>query len=124
MALVIENEQDKLRGVAAADLAVGKLGTIDGNGKIALAANTSAGTLAYGVVPVGKLTGEMAALWPSCKVGGFSGLTVGGLVYLDINGGVTQAAPSAIGTFVQVVGKAISATEIQFNIGPGYEKAN
>lgn len=124
MAYVIENEQDKLRGEAAVALTAGKLGTIDGNGKIALAANTAAGALAYGVVPVDKAAGQMAALWPSCKVGGFSGLTVGGLVYLDINGGVTQTAPSAIGTFVQVVGRAVSATEIQFNIGPGYSKAN
>lgn len=47
-------------------------------------------------------------------VTGFSGLTIGAMAYLGTVGAVVSAAPSASGNIVQQVGKALSATSIQF----------
>ena len=47
---------------------------------------------------------------------GWSGLTVGGAVYLsDTAGGLTQTAPSTSGDCVQIIGRALSDSEIYFN---------
>jgi hypothetical protein len=52
-------------------------------------------------------------------MGGYSGLTIGGLVYLSETAGeVTQTKPTTAGALIQVVGVAVSATEILFNIVP------
>jgi hypothetical protein len=52
-----------------------------------------------------------------CNIDGFSGLTPGGLVYLTTSGTVSQTAP-AMGYSQQILGKAVSATEIQFDVDP------
>ena len=52
-----------------------------------------------------------------CNIDGFSGLTEGGLVYLTTSGTVSQTAP-AMGYSQQILGKAVSSTEIQFDVDP------
>ncbi|MBI2836137.1 MAG: hypothetical protein HYX85_00385 [Chloroflexi bacterium] len=50
-------------------------------------------------------------------IGGYSGATVGGYVYVDEgtnNGRITQTAPSTSGDANTVIGLALSATEVMF----------
>lgn len=47
---------------------------------------------------------------------GWSGLTVGAAIYLsDTAGGLTETAPSTAGDCVQIIGRALSDSEIYFN---------
>lgn len=53
-----------------------------------------------------------------------SGLTVGSIYFLHTTaGGETTTAPTGAGNIVQVLGKAVSATEIEFERVSYYEKA-
>ena len=51
---------------------------------------------------------------------GWAGLTVGGAVYLGESGtgAITQTAPSTAGDCVQIIGRAVSDSEIYFNFTP------
>ena len=53
------------------------------------------------------------------KIYGFSGLTEGGVVYLNSGGGITQTEPATSGNIKQVVGFAITADTIFVDIEPG-----
>lgn len=58
---------------------------------------------------------------PGGKITGLSGLTPGATYYLDTTGGaITATPPSSSGNFVQEVGVAVSATELNFNPKQGY----
>ncbi len=54
---------------------------------------------------------------------GWTGLTVGGAVYLSATvGGITQTAPSTSGDCVQIVGWAMSDSEIYFDFSRPYQE--
>ena len=61
--------------------------------------------------------GEKVPVSPSPVVGGYSGATLGGYVYVDEgsnNGQVTQTAPSTGGDADTIIGVALSVTEVLF----------
>lgn len=115
-------------------LNVGELASIDSNGQLVVAGKGTA--VAHGVfIPndggtatafTGTATGSVNGfLARRAVVGGFTGLTPGGRVYLAAvsSGGAnnyTQTAPNTggavAGDFVQCVGIAISSTQVQVNV--------
>lgn len=110
-------------------LAEANLVGINSNGEIVLATNVSGASQAKarGFVETGNTVGDTLggtrplrriAFYERGKLGGFSGLTINGDVYLATAGGYTQTKPTAIGTINQVIGYAISATEIIVDIRP------
>lgn len=63
------------------------------------------------------VSGDVIPVSPRAIVGGYSGATAGGYVYVDEgtnNGMVTQTAPSTSGDANTIIGVALSATEIAF----------
>jgi len=136
MALVVLQPEKKDRPfVHSADLATGVsvsgegvLVGLDTSGDLVLADSSSGEQVrARGFTLTGSTVGDSLggtrtktkmSYIERGKIGGFSGLTIGADVYLTTNGGVTQSAPSASQTIVQIVGYASSATEIIFDIRP------
>ena len=62
-------------------------------------------------------TGEAVPVSSNPVVGGYSGATPGGYVYVDEgsnNGQITQTAPSTSGDANTIIGLALSATEVMF----------
>ena len=55
-------------------------------------------------------------------LGGFSGLTRGGICYVGSSGAITQVKPTTIGQFIRVIGYAVSATSIFFQPSPVWVK--
>ncbi|UCH43493.1 MAG: hypothetical protein JSW16_02825 [Dehalococcoidales bacterium] len=61
--------------------------------------------------------GQEVPVSPNPVVGGYSGATAGGYIYVDEgsnNGQVTQTAPTTSGDADTIVGIALSATEVLF----------
>jgi hypothetical protein len=90
------------------------------DGKVDIADADAAGEFpAMGIVVAGGDDTDAATILIQGVVRneGWSGLTVGGAVYLGDagTGAITQTAPSTSGDCVQLIGRAISDSEIYFN---------
>lgn len=62
-------------------------------------------------------SGDVIPVSAHCVVGGYSGATPGGYVYVDEStnyGRITQTAPSTSGDANTIIGIALSATEVYF----------
>lgn len=89
-----------------------------GTAKARKADASAASTRAHGIVVDSFLSGANATIISEGKVGGFTGLTMGEPVFLSLTAGeITQTPPTAAGEIWQVLGHAISATEIRLEIG-------
>jgi hypothetical protein len=105
--------------VASEALSAGDLVNIWNDGgtpKVRKADATTAGKEAHGFVLGAVSSGASATVWPEEAVlSGLSGLTPGARYFLSTTAGqATNVAPSAAGNVAQVIGYALSATEIQF----------
>jgi hypothetical protein len=69
---------------------------------------------AAGFVLSATLDGQNGIAYGNGIVSGLSGLTVGKIQYLSAAGAITETAPTTQGHFAQVVGRAISTTEMIF----------
>ncbi len=79
----------------------------------------TAGSVIQGrfVALAGGASGDKVPVSPNPVVGGYSGATVGGYVYVaegTDNGKITQTAPSTTGDANTIIGMAISETEVLF----------
>jgi len=67
----------------------------------------------------GGVSGDVIEVAPAAVVGGFTGGTVGGAVYLEegagVGGGYTETAPSTTNDVNSIIGYILSATEIYVN---------
>lgn len=111
---------------AAEDLAAGDLVNIfndSGTAKVRLA-DASAEKQADGFVTEAVTNGDPATVHSSGQNDQLSGLTGGVEQYLSasVPGGVTATAPTGSGNLVQRVGKAISATELDFKKGVVFKR--
>lgn len=107
-------------GAAGVALAVGELVYMDSNGKWQKADAVAIGSAtrkdALGVVVADQLANATFSPVKVAEIRGWTGLTVGGKVYMsDTEGAVTQSEPTT--NVRQVVGYAISTTEIRFELG-------
>ena len=75
-------------------------------------------TRAHGFVKAAASEGETVKFYESGPVAGYSGLAIGAIQFLSDTapGEVTAIAPTASGHIAQVVGVAVSATEIQVDV--------
>lgn len=108
----------------------GDLVGLNSSGNIALAfsATGSPGIKACGVVLTGNTVGQFGGTTTlskmsyhrKAKVNGFSSLTIGGACFVSTSsaGGIQQSEPSGTGKFRQIVGYAVSATEVMFDVSP------
>jgi len=107
-----------LKVAAAATILEGQEVGVDSSGNAVLAVNTGGAVIqALGnAVKGGKgSNNDYIAVAPVAEVGGYTGLTIGGTVYLGgTAGGVTQTRPTVATTAIQPIGQAISATKIAF----------
>lgn len=90
----------------------------EGTPKLRRADASSIATRAHGFVKSAAAEGETVKFYESGPAAGFSGLTVGAIYFLSgANAGEPVAvAPTTTGHIAQVVGVAMSATEIQVDI--------
>jgi len=107
-------------GPAGVALAVGELVYMDSDGKWQKADAVAIGDTtrkdALGVVAADQLANATFSPVKVAEIRGWSGLTIGGKVFLsDTAGEVTQSEPTT--NVRQLVGFAISATEIRFELG-------
>jgi hypothetical protein len=81
------------------------------------ASNASSATEAVGYVTAAFASGATATVFKEGTVTGLSGLTVGSTYYLGTGGALVlaAAAPSAVGTIIQIIGKAVTATSVDFS---------
>lgn len=80
--------------------------------------NSAAGSEANGFATAGVTNGASGTFTLGGIITGLSGLTIGATYFLGTVGGITTTAPTAAGTNLQVVGKAISATQLEFTPDP------
>lgn len=103
---------------ASESLAAGDLVNIwndSGDVKVRKADADSAGKQAHGYVLEGYSSSDMADVYFEGTITGLTGLTAGGFVWLSTTAGeVTQTPPTGAGVLSQIVGVAISATEVDF----------
>lgn len=113
--------------VASEALAAGNLVNVwndTGTAKARKADATTVGKECWGFVLASVAQDGNAAVYWEGIITGLSGLTPGATQYLDIAaGGITETPPSASGNIVQIIGVALSATEISFEPAPGIELA-
>jgi hypothetical protein len=79
---------------------------------------------ATGIAPKAVPANEPVNAQSSGSVGGYSGFTPGGPVYLDpvTPGAVTQTKPTCSGCLVQQLGVASDSTTLQVDIGPAVQR--
>lgn len=77
--------------------------------------STAVGSEANGFVLAAFGNGATATVYTGGLITGLSGLTVGAFYYLGTAGALTATPPSTAGNVVQYVGKALSATTLEFN---------
>lgn len=110
--------------VAGEDLVAGEFVNIYADSGVAKARKADAtddSKPADGFVLAAVASGATAkVLGPGSLNDQLAGMTPGALQYLATGGGRTETAPSAGGNWVQPLGKAVSATELQFAPQPGY----
>lgn len=91
----------------------GELIYIKSNGKGALADADAAGTMgALGVATMACAVGRAVAVVTYGKFGGWTGMTPGAKVYAS---GTPGELADAAGTVAQIIGRALSATEVFIN---------
>lgn len=89
--------------------------------KIRNADATADGKRADGYILTAVITGATVQYNEGGVIAGLSGLTVGAMYYLAATpGGIVTTPPSAVGNVVQQVGKALSATELQWEPSVGF----
>ena len=90
---------------------------IDSSG-YAVKATITSGTFvqARGMAITSGTAGDRITLWRQGRANGFSALTMGGNLYNAGTGNYTQTRPTTIGQLTQVLGFAISASEIVLHI--------
>ena len=132
--VVLDAEDGARKPIHGAEIASGvtivegDLIGLNSSGNIILATSVSGGNVhARGFALTDKVMGAFGntktltrmAFFDVGKVGGYSSLTIGGAVFLGAAGDITQTEPST-GKVRQVVGFAVSATEVMFNITPDF----
>jgi hypothetical protein len=124
LATLIPKEYNKHRIIrnrtAGAALAGGDLVCFNSSGAVILADADAVATQAIGAVLQDYDSGDTGVcIYKEFVRDDQTGLTDGGRVYLSgTAGGFTQTAPSGAADVLQVVGTAISDTEIAFDIAP------
>lgn len=108
--------------VASEDLSAGDLVNLwndSGTPKVRKADATSAGKQADGFVLAGVTSGQNATVWfEESVITGLSSLTPGATYFLATTAGAATATPpSGSGNVDQVIGRALSDTEILFRPG-------
>lgn len=96
------------------------------DGTVAKASGASGGNYAQGWVETSVTLGNPAVVHFEGTITGLSGLTIGATYFLDdaTAGGITATAPVGTNKLRQVVGTAISATELNFtNSGQRIKRA-
>jgi hypothetical protein len=83
---------------------------LNSSGQLIYASSTNQ-VQAIGVIRDAATAGTSVRVYYNGKVNGFSGLTVAGVYYLTNEGAISLTAPVAAG-ILQVVGIAVSATEL------------
>lgn len=76
--------------------------------------NSSTSKITTGVVIAAVASAGTATVYYSGILNGLSGLTPGATYFLGAAGAITLAPPTSSGTVTQIVGTAISATQLQF----------
>lgn len=107
--------------VTSAAISAGMLINLYSNGGVLTARpadNTAAGSEANGFALAGVSSGASGTFNLGGIITGLSGLTIGATYYLGTVGAVTPTAPTTAGNNLQVAGKAISATQLEFNPDP------
>ena len=118
MASTLSAKKRLPRLAAAADLAIGDIVYETSSGTWDKADSDGSGTYpALGVVTKAALTADYPEVCKAATLQGYTGLTVGGQVYLSTTAaGITQSRPTAGTQAVQSLGFAVSATKIEFDI--------
>ncbi len=88
--------------------------SVSGTLTVRPADSTAAGSEANGFATAAVASGATGSFNVSGLVTGLSGLTIGATYFLGAVGGATAVAPSTAGNIIQPVGKAISATSLEF----------
>ena len=108
-----------ISGTAGETLAFGDMVYIKSDGKFWKGLGTSASTTPIVGMAMGAITASNTGniLITGIIRNDSWSLTVGGAIYLSVStgGGMTQTQPSTAGQFVQIIGYALSATNILFN---------
>lgn len=106
---------DAVTANAGEALAAGDLVYITSGGTVMKAAAGAAGTAAHGFVLASSANGAPATVYFEGRNTARSGLTVGARYYLsETAGGITPTPVATVGAKHQFVGKAISATALDF----------
>lgn len=96
------------------------------DGTVAKASGVAGGNYAQGWVETSVTLGNPAVVYFEGTITGLTGLTIGATYFLDdaTAGGITATAPVGTNKLRQVVGTAISATELNFtNSGQRIKRA-
>lgn len=86
-------------------------------------ADCSNGRFAQGFVLSGVTSGQNATVYFEGNITGLSGLTPGATMFLSTTGALSATAPSTSGHYAQVVGWAVSASEVSFEPGLPIKRA-
>lgn len=110
---------ESIIAVAAEALAANDIVSLDNTGKVVKAVSTNVGKAAVGYVKVAVASAANAEVFFGNINSGYTGLTPGADVYLSSTAGLPKSTVPVAGTdtFAQVIGTAISATTILFEIG-------
>lgn len=85
------------------------------DGTVALASNTAGGQAAEGWADNSAAEGAAVTVNFEATITGLAGLTPNKLCFLGVAGAITQTVPTGAGVRYQEVGRALSATELQFS---------
>lgn len=101
---------------ASAAISAGQLVNLYSNAGVLTAkpADNTSGAEANAFATAGVANSATGTFTLSGLVNGLSGLTVGTVYLLGVNGGTTTTAPTTSGYIIQAVGKAVSTSSIEF----------
>lgn len=91
---------------------------VDLSGTQARNADASTQRSAMGFVLTAVASGASGKVYMSGLISGLTGLTFGARYFLGAAGGVALNAPTAAGSIIQPIGRAVSTTSIEFNPDP------
>lgn len=95
---------------------VGKLVYLSNDGSLQLANNTDlVNKQVYGVVKL-KASSTTAKIKRFGELSGYSGISVGSLYYLSIDGNITVTCPTTSGTYINAVGIGKNSSTVFFRI--------